>query len=169
MNKLHNALKTLNLTLEQRNELVKVLGELGGGIPEVWIDQCFVSLGGNGYIYTIDHKPIVDISDPNLYTLMPDWSDPINTYTYDEIQKAIKMLKLDHPCVYYHVKDYTDGKEDEARYLDVCLNVTKWVENNICVIVASSPTINLGEDMAFSISIMPNQDMETYNINFNFL
>lgn len=31
MNKLHNALKTLNLTLEQRNELVKVLGELGGG------------------------------------------------------------------------------------------------------------------------------------------
>ena len=31
MNKLHNALKTLNLTLEQRNELVKVLSELGGG------------------------------------------------------------------------------------------------------------------------------------------
>ena len=31
MNKLYNALKTLNLTLEQRNELVKVLSEIGGG------------------------------------------------------------------------------------------------------------------------------------------
>ena len=54
MNKLHNALKTLNLTLEQRNELVKVLSELGGG------GEC-LEIGIN--VVSNEHKVYVTIND----------------------------------------------------------------------------------------------------------
>lgn len=164
--KLYNAIKTLNLTNEQRNELVNVISESNSGIPEVWIEDHFVSLGGNGDIYIIDHKPIVDISDPNLYTLMPDWSDPINTYTYDEIQEAIKMLKLDHPCVNYHIKKTHDGSDD-VEYIDLCVNVIKFKQEGFLVIGAVIG-LSLDDTTNFGIIIKPNEDMETYNISFKF-
>lgn len=73
-NKLYNAIKNLNLTNEQRNTLVDVLSELGGGIKEkvfkLEFNDTIIKINGVNINYT--NEDGVNVVDENTFNFIKD-------------------------------------------------------------------------------------------------
>lgn len=163
MNKLHNALKTLNLTLEQRNELVKVLSEIGGGGEWLEFGINVTTTTTEAHIILNGHTFIMPIGGYDV--------DYVKTFNKHDILAALNIKDVEE-CFKYSYVNFTikeNGYIASENKSNVFFEVYQTVDNNDDLI----NRLEIGVMMDFkiinyiTISLYANLDKGEISINFS--
>ena len=157
MNKLHNALKTLNLTLEQRNELVKVLSEIGGGGE--WLEfginmtttpmEAHIILNGYTFPISINNYGVDCVKEFNKHDILTalNIKDVEECFKYSYVNFTAKengYNSLEYKSnVFFEVYQTVDNNDDLINRLEIGVMMNFKIINYITISLYAN--LNKGE------------------------